>query len=41
VGAKGLVVKVVVLDAVPSGGRERRMIGIELQESINLRLTTY
>ena len=31
VGAKGLVVKVVVLDAVPSGGRERRGLGEKLR----------
>ena len=31
VGAKGLVVRVVVLDAVPSGGRERRELRKELR----------
>ena len=34
VGAKGLVVKVVVLDAVPSGGRERRELGERVRERI-------
>ena len=40
VGAKGLVVRVrvVVLDAVPSGGRERRVISDELRNIINYEL---
>ena len=39
VGAKGLVVRVVVLDAVPSGGRERRDLGEKARAQIASGLT--
>ena len=39
VGAKGLVVRVVVLDAVPSGGRERREMADELRNLLAVPLS--
>ena len=39
VGAKGLVVRVVVLDAVPSGGRERREVADELRNLLAVPLS--
>ena len=40
VGAKRLVVRVVVLDAVPSGGRERRELGEGVRAAVEEKLST-